>query len=276
MTTHLILIDGSYFVFHRYHALVNWFKHQEEYKTQNITSEYLFTESNDFMEKYNKTFISKINELNKKLKIKKGELVYKYTALDCPRSDIWRSHLYNAYKSTRDNNNKDIGTIFKTTYKNNLFNEGGIDKILKHKSLEADDCIAITVKYIQENYDNIKIWIITNDMDYLQLAGENVKLFDLKFNELTKKNKSFNNPEKDLFYKIVMGDKSDNIPAIHPKCGIKTTDKYYENKDLLEKKFNKDPSSFEQFNKNKQLIDFNCIPDDLQKEFIENNLNKLF
>ena len=57
MTTHLILIDGSYFVFHRYHALVNWFKHQKEYKTQNITSEYLFTESNDFMEKYNKTFI---------------------------------------------------------------------------------------------------------------------------------------------------------------------------------------------------------------------------
>jgi len=270
MTTHLILIDGSYFIFHRYHAIKKWFEHQEK---SEIPNDYLFTDSPEFIEKYNKLFVMKIKELNKKLRIKKGEIVYKYTALDCPRSDIWRTTLFNEYKSTRDNNNKDISNIFKNTYKNDLFTKSGIDKILKHKSLEADDCIAITVKMMQEKYPTIKIWIITSDMDYLQLANENVKLFDLKFNDLTNKTKSFNNPEKDLFYKIVMGDKSDNIPSIHPKCGIKTTEKYYNNKELLENKLNSNPIIKKQFEFNQKLIDFNYIPKDLKDEFINTNLN---
>ena len=36
------------------------------------------------------------------------------------------------------------------------------------------------------------------------------------------------NPDKDLFVKIVIGDKSDNINGIFKRCGTKTACKYYE------------------------------------------------
>ena len=43
----------------------------------------------------------------------------------------------------------------------------------------------------------------------------------------------FNKKFIHLFYKIVLGDKSDNILPIFKKCGPKTCEKYYENQELF-------------------------------------------
>ena len=152
-----------------------------------------------------------------------------------------------------------------------MFIKGGADKIFSHPKLEADDCLAITTKHILGLYPEANIYIITSDMDYLQLASDNVHLYNLKFKRLTESKTSFNNAKKDLFCKILTGDKSDNIPGVFKKCGIKTASKYWTSFDLWVQKL-KDNDINLNYERNKTLIDFNCIPENLIKEFKNKNI----
>ena len=158
------------------------------------------------------------------------------------------------------------GPFFAMAYRDDLFQKGGGKEILEYPQFEADDCVALTTKYIVKNYPGAQIWIITSDMDYLQLASSQVHLYNLKFKKLTDSKSSFNNPEKDLFCKIVMGDKSDCIPAIFKKCGKVTASKCYEDTSYFNSKMMcKDVK--QQFALNKKLVDFNEIPIDLVQKF---------
>ena len=73
-----------------------------------------------------------------------------------------------------------------------------------------------------------------------------------------------------MFCKIITGDKSDNIPSVFPKCGIKTAEKYYNDKELFEKKLETTPNAKELYERNRMIIDFNYIP----KEYV-NNVNEI-
>ena len=108
-------------------------------------------------------------------------------------------------------------------------------------------------------------------MDYLQLASDNVHLYNLKFKKLTESKSSFNDSKKDLFCKILTGDKSDNIPGVFKKCGIKTASKYWDNKEEWNKKL-QDENIRATFERNRQIIDFNYIPEDLVNEFKNKNI----
>ena len=68
-----------------------------------------------------------------------------------------------------------------------------------------------------------------------------------------------------------MGDISDNIPSVFPKCGPKTALKYFDNKELLDKKLAENEIYRNNYALNNKMVDFNNIPDDLVKEFIINN-----
>ena len=68
-------------------------------------------------------------------------------------------------------------------------------------------------------------YIITSDMDYLQLLNERTHIYNLKYKQLVESKNAFESAEKNLFYKIVTGDK-DNIPGIF-KNGIKTAEKLF-------------------------------------------------
>ena len=187
-----ILIDGSYYMFYRFYALNVWWKHQNK---NNVNSNSVNNTVNDnkvlynndfFIEKYKKTFISKINEIQTKLNINEECTII--VGLDCPRKEIWRNKLYNEYKINRDKNNHTIAKeFFKIVFSDKLFEKSNVDYIFSYPTLEADDCLAITTKYLLNHYTNSKIWIITSDADYLQLACEKVQLYDLKFNNLNKK-----------------------------------------------------------------------------------------
>jgi 5'-3' exonuclease len=106
-------------------------------------------------------------------------------------------------------------------------------------------------------------------MDYLQLACDNIKLYDLKYKNLCDRKSSFKNAEKDLFVKIVTGDKSDNIKGVFKKCGPKTACKYFDNKELFQKKLDSEEGAMERYLLNKKIIDFNEIPEELEKNFLE-------
>ena len=49
------------------------------------------------------------------------------------------------------------GPFFKMVYEDNLFIEGGAQTILQHPKLEADDCIAISTKYLLNTYSTCNI-----------------------------------------------------------------------------------------------------------------------
>tara|TARA_B100000902_G_scaffold195148_1_gene186461 strand:+ start:108 stop:899 length:792 start_codon:yes stop_codon:yes gene_type:complete len=258
-----ILIDGSYYIFYRYYALKVWWN-----KARHPNEPEEPKDSERFIEKFCSTFISKIKEIDKKLKLSNS---IKLVGKDCPQENIWRNKYTKNYKDGRANDNN-IGFFFKIAYEQKLFEKAGINTILEYPSLEADDCIALTTKHMVNKHSNYHIYIIANDMDYLQLAKSNVKIYDLKFKDITESKRCFKNPEKDLFCKIVAGDKSDNINAIFPKCGIKTAEKYFHDKELFQSKLIEFPEAQSLYEKNRIIIDFEYIPSDLQDAFNKNVL----
>jgi 5'-3' exonuclease len=287
-----IFIDGSYFIFHRFYSIMNWWKNanpsekteQTESTTQKEKTKLPFEITYDFVEKYKKTFVEKIEEIPNKLNLlesdinvkskKKVELLDKdkpilYVARDCRRENIWRNQFYDSYKSTRNNiDGESISKFFAITYQEDLFIKGGVKMILEHPKLEADDCIAISVKHILNKYEKCKIYIITSDKDYLQLVEPRVKIYNLAYKNIAEEKSSFGDAERNLFCKIIMGDSSDNITSVFAKCGPKTALKCFTDKEYFESKLKKE-NALEKYKLNRLLVDFHSIPNELEREYIE-------
>jgi 5'-3' exonuclease len=131
--------------------------------------------------------------------------------------------------------------------------------------LEADDCIALAVKQLAQQ-PNVEIYVITSDMDYLQLHSDKVKIIDLSYKNVAEKKSSFGTAEANLFCKIVMGDTSDNIPSIFKKCGPKTAIKCWEDTAYFEEKLKKE-NAYEMYERNKKIVSFDYIPKNYQNDF---------
>ena len=265
---HFILVDGSYFVFYRYHAMLTWWRNAKE-EVMEFPSQ-----SNEFIEKFNKLFIEKCNEIPNKINklISNTDTDLMLIAKDCSRKDIWRMKHLPEYKGTREHDDKFEGKYFFKLAYESLFKNTSAKSILSCQNLEADDCIALTVRHLTNKYPDAHISIIANDMDYLQLCSHNIKLYDLKYNDLSVSKKSTGDPKKDLFCKIITGDKSDNISGVFPRCGIKTAMKYYDNKTLFETKLAEKPEYKILYERNKLIIDFNNIPQELVDLFNKETL----
>lgn len=72
-----------------------------------------------------------------------------------------------------------------------------------------------------------------------------------------------------LLGKILMGDKSDNITQVLPKCGQKTALKLVRDKALLKKRLSESQDAIVQFKLNKKIISFKEIPQDLVDHIVE-------
>ena len=268
-----IFIDGSYFCFYRYHSLLTWWKNAYPEQLDVLQDPY---QNETFVEKFKKTFVEHIQKMPKNLKLSKTTKPIIVVGKDCKRANIWRNNLFPNYKANRANGAEDGfmgGPFFKMVHDEKLFIQGGARAILKHPKLEADDCIAISVKHLLNKYPTCNIYIITSDKDYLQLAQERVQLYNLSYKKLTEQKSCTGNAECDLFCKILTGDPSDNIPSIFPKCGQKTALKYFENKDLLEKKLQESEIYRNAYELNRTIIDFNYIPEELVNEFMNAKTN---
>ncbi|MFA6424161.1 MAG: DNA polymerase I [Candidatus Magasanikbacteria bacterium] len=99
--------------------------------------------------------------------------------------------------------------------------------IYEMKGYEADDVIGTVVRRIENEVD--EVYIVTGDMDTLQLVDEKIKVYTLRkgmsdiviYNpEEVKKRFGFG-PELVIDYKALRGDPSDNIPGV-PGIGEKT------------------------------------------------------
>jgi 5'-3' exonuclease len=261
-----IFVDGSYYNFYRYFALLNWWKnaHPEEPLDDPF-------ENTTFVDKFKKIHVENLLQIPKKLKLDKHTSPIMIVGKDCKRENIWRNELFPQYKANRANGKEDGfmgGPFFKMAYQEELFKKGGAKAILHHPRLEADDCIAISVKHLINRYPDCTIYIITSDRDYLQLNSHNVHLYNLAFKNIAENKSSTGNPSDDLEIKIIMGDTSDNIPSVFPKCGPKTAQKCIEDPEYFKNKMADNPEYYAQYELNQKLVDFNNIPQELVDEFM--------
>jgi len=255
-TPTFVFVDGSYFNFYRYYALIQWWKNART--NEPLEDPYLVEE---FVEKFKKTHVDNLQQIPKKLKLDNPIII---VGKDCKREDIWRMKHFPNYKGTRDNKDFKGGPFFKMVYEEDLFLKGGAKAILKHPYLEADDCIALSIKYLLKKYGELcEIYVITSDRDYLQLIETNVHLYDLHYKNIS----GTGNSDNDLEIKIIMGDSSDNIPSVFPKCGPKTALKCIANPEFFQKKMSEDPKYAAQYELNQLLVNFENIPIELQEEF---------
>lgn len=261
----IIIVDLSYYVFYRYYAIINWLKNQ----TENIDIEDII--NNDiFISKYTKMFEKVLNDLSMNYQVVMKNI---YIVCDCQRDTIWRFTHFSNYKDNRDHGGRFNGKIFDYTYNTLLpkLVEKYKFQVIRESNLEADDVINIIVKYVRKCDIKSNITVITNDNDYIQILKNdfNTAIYNLQGMEIKDRVKC--DPDTYLKLKILIGDKSDNIPNIGKKVGIKTAEKFVKDPELLNEYFIKNPAAKLQYELNRLLIDFSYIPNNFI-EYIESKI----
>jgi len=150
-----------------------------------------------------------------------------------------RSKIYPDYKATRKvkkrlNRNVDWGTAPQDEQESMKQQMGRLIEYLEQLPLtlvcidgiEADDTIAYISQQLLSESD---IFIMSTDKDFLQLVDDRVKVWSPTKKKLYTKNEVFEEygiPSRNILtYRILDGDKSDNITGIRG-CGIKSIIKY--------------------------------------------------
>lgn len=173
----------------------------------------------------------------------------------------WRKKFYSEYKANRKEK-RDVDLFPWEIYFEyiNKFTEELKDnfpfKFIQIPYAEADDVIAILSKHLTNSINTI----ITTDSDYIQLLHQkNVRIYD----PLKKKLIVDKDPLKTLHIKVIAGDSGDNVPGIKPRVGPKTAIKLIDTGGLDE--LLKEDVIRQAYERNKKLIDWNFIPEVIQK-----------
>jgi 5'-3' exonuclease len=257
----VLFVDLSYFVFYRYYAVLGWyhrFLNGEEVAVDKLM------EDETFMEKYKKLFERDLCRLMKTYSIASWDSIF--LVKDCSRDTIWRNDYYAHYKSNREDKTDTFNRdIFKITYSElipTLQTKYGFG-VVCHPRLEADDVIALLCRGVLEVDHKAHIVVITNDNDYVQLEG--VVLRNLQGKDLATR-VGGQGAVQYLKQKIIMGDKSDNIPSIMKKVGPKTAEKLAQQEEHFDEFVKKHPEAWHQYELNRLLMDFGFIPVGLKEE----------
>lgn len=216
--------------------------------------------------------LNAIRSVKSKFSEEYGELII------CSDSyNYWRKELFPFYKAnrkkSRDASIFDWNAIFKTINKiKGEIKDNFPYHYIEIHTAEADDIIATLTK---EYCNNEKILIISGDKDFVQLQKyPNVS----QYSTITKSWIKESNPKNFLLEKILSGDGGDGIP------NFLSDDDTFVNaqkrqKRLTKKKIDtfmtaKNPQSilteteYRGYMRNRYLIDFDYIPDDLQKKIL--------
>jgi hypothetical protein len=220
--------------------------------------------------------------------------------LACDGNSYWRKDYFPAYKGQRKHGRADSSLDWDIVFK--AINEIKIElrenfrfKIIEHPKAEADDIIAVMTKWLQENElvteglfdsETQKILILSADGDFVQLQKyKNVRQWSpMQKKFVLAKMK----PQEYINEHICEGDNGDNIP------GVLTGDDWAKNRaDNIDDKVRATPikkarkeafrlngidecktdDERRNWQRNQKLIDFDCIPDDLSSQII-NQYNK--
>lgn len=216
-TKNICLVDLSYLTYTRYFAVRGWYYKAHPDKV--IPDDYNWTQDAVFMSKFHNLFTKKLQAICKLKAIPMTNLVF---GIDCRHMDNWRTNTQSTYKETRKDShsknnfrNFDIFPYIRKTVIRTLQEQYG-NLVIKHKNLEADDVIALYVKYLDKRDYKGQVFILANDKDYIQICNHRVQLIDLNCKPVSA---LILGPvmtgQEYLITKVLCGDVSDNIPACY-------------------------------------------------------------
>lgn len=257
----VLIVDFSYFIIHRYHALHTWFKLSQTEYSEDL-----------YLEKYYRLSISNLEKIIKKVGVKKNVVLLG----DCSRANIWRMKLFPQYKESRNlywEKNPIVPHIFPLVENKiipELQSKHGFQYCCQD-SMEADDIAYCIKSKLRELSFDKKIIIITNDNDYLQLVDEMTDIVNLPSLKSIMKRGIDNSPKKSMILKILSGDPSDNINGVVGKKKAENILKslteeechFSEDSELLAS-LKKNKCNIDTVILNKKLIDMSEIPIELQ------------
>ena len=196
---HLILVDGSGFIFRAYHALPPLTK-SDGTPTGAVSG-------------YCNMLFKLINEL-KEFKATHIAVVFDH------KDKTFRSNIYPDYKANRPPPPDDLVPQFQLIRDaTEAFGFLAIDK----KGYEADDIIATLAKNATD--EGAIVTIFSSDKDLMQLVSDDIKMYDPIRNifiDIDRVREKFGvTPDKVIDVQALIGDKVDNIPGV-PGVGVKT------------------------------------------------------
>ena len=203
-----------------------------------------------------------------------GELVLCYDSKKYWRREFFPNYKYNR-KKDREASGLDWNLIFETL--NNIRDEIRDNfpyKVLDVEGAEADDCIATVVDYISKTPTAFEqVLVLSGDKDFIQLQKHN---FVKQFSPVQKKFLNGQDPHLYIKEHIMKGDRSDGIPNFLSSDNTFVDE--LRQKPLAKKKIENwiglEPEDFcteemlRNYQRNKTLIDLECIPDVLKEKIL--------
>lgn len=203
-----------------------------------------------------------------KFKVKYGEIV-----ICSDGGSTWRKEIFPLYKANRKKNQEkssidwskmhDIMNVIREEMQKNF-----PYKNVQIRGIEADDIIAILTKHY---HTQEKILIVSNDKDFQQLQKyPNVE----QYSPLKKRLITCSDPEQFIVDHIIKGDTSDGIP------NILSDDDSFVDENKRQKSCGKSRIAqikeelntwwdTENWKRNKSLIDFSSIPDNVESAILD-------
>ena len=150
-------------------------------------------------------------------------------------------------------------------------------RVMKVRSAEADDIIAVLARELTYHDKEIKCIISSNDEDYLQLSAERIKIWNPSKRKYVTHVKS---PARFLLEKILMGQAKDDIFNVRtpnnwpvgkrkPSMGKVMTKKILDGRPKDVKNWLTIHNYEKNFRRNRILIDFNYIPKTIEQRILE-------
>lgn len=282
----IFILDTSYITYHCMFSAAKRIYGKSDLTKLGYAEDFNPLENPDYVDCLYEKFTDIVEYREKvcKCKIPMSNVVF---AIDCKRADIWRKNILPSYKGARDNKKP----MFNTQPSKNYITEVIVPIFVAQGAIaievptaEADDVIGMIV---ENNRDVDMHHVIASDKDILQLTGKNYKQYDANgtvieavslFKDVAKsvrfKDRDFKKEIVDLtasdmiFFKTLMGDKSDSIDPIHPKCGPVKAYNYLRDKKMLGDRIRSEPEVQDNLVLNNVLMNFKYIPKTLKEEII--------
>jgi len=207
---------------------------------------------------------------NKKFRKEYGQMV-----IACDSGNVWRRQAFPNYKAGRKANREksehDWTMIFDLLSKvKNEIKQFLPYKVIEVESVEADDIIAVLCRRTNE-----KVLILSGDKDFIQLHNDRIKQYNPVLNKFVGQGE---NPSLYIREHILKGDRSDGIPNVLSDDNVFIEGRRQRplSKKKIEAWCNEIVPTFNEeeqknYDRNKTLIDLNCIP----KEY-EDKINREF
>jgi 5'-3' exonuclease len=246
----VLLVDLGYLMFYRYYATV---------KNLQFRNEYEQCSEDDILRLFQQHLMQQLIKLQKKYSVTSSNTLF---CMDTPQSMVWRRDIYPEYKGTRGTAPEFIHRV-KCVMLDTVREYGavlGIDR------LEADDVVFLSAQAIRNVTPGIEVFVLASDRDYLQMMRDgNMHLVDATGKEV---NGVEGGADINVWIKVLMGDKSDNIPPICKGVGKKTAEKLARDGATREE-FVIKKACHDALLLNERLIRFEHIPIEYQKSFQE-------